>query len=63
MWQKMYADEPENWQEVTSDQVEAWLKAYYNHVEDVMRTMIEDKCNVRTPYAFYRWREEVKNEN
>ena len=54
MFERMYADEPDNWQPVEEDVIRDKLSGYYNNLDEVVQA-IKDGQTVRTPFAFYRY--------
>ncbi len=54
MFQKMYADEPDNWQTIEEARMRQELGSYYRNVGEVI-DCIQQGGKARTPWAFYKW--------
>ena len=54
MFEKMYADEPDNWQETEESEVRYRLDGYYINLDEVIQAM-KDGSTIRTPFAYYRY--------
>lgn len=54
MFQRMYADEPDNWQEVTEEEIRKRLDGYYTNIDEVIDA-VRNGAPIRTPFAFFRF--------